>query len=94
MNFTIYEIYATLLQALKTIYTGEMYLIIEKLIHDYDWDESDSVLALNVMSYELKGRYGRETNDQNAKLDEEFSLTFYPEDSLDALRVKFIEKIL
>ena len=96
LKFTIYDIYRVLKETLREDLLGNTFLVFESLEEQFDPYDEDDVLALNPTSYTLKGSYGRDDAPETVapslqKIDKKFSLTFYPEDTLDVLRVKFID---
>ena len=92
LKFNQYELYVTLFKVIKKIYLGNLYLVIESITFDFDQDEPNEVMGLLPWGYTVKGRYGREEQenpDCDFKLHEEFNLTVDFDDSLDVVAGKF-----
>lgn len=92
-KLNMYEIYKSLYKALKNVYLGELYLIIESITIEFDSDECNEIMALEPFMYVIKGRYGRESEIENEKLDESFSLTIDKDFSYDMIEALFKEKL-
>lgn len=93
-KLNIYEVYKSLYKALKNVYLGELYLIIESVTIDFNYDEPNEIMALEPFMYTVKGRYGRETEVESQKLDESFCLNIDKDYSYDMIEAIFKEKLL
>ncbi len=87
LKFDIIELYKTLLKTLKKVYIGNLYIIIESIEFNLNDQEEDTVLALDPWGYTIKGRYGRE--DEENPMHERFCLNLNIEDSTGVIEGKF-----
>lgn len=93
-NFNIYDLYKSLFKALKKVYLGDLYLIIEKISFDLDWETENEIFGLEPISYTVSGRYGREINDPDNPLNETFSISFQIDFTSEMIEALFYDYLL
>ena len=91
MKLDVYEIYKSLFKALKKVYTGDIYLVLESIDVILDDGDTNEIMALEPYAYTVHGRYGRE--GENA-FDSRFSEFFQAEYTPEQIEVLFYEYLI